>query len=227
MSEATLSTSTSPSIKKLALISGLVTIGVLFIDQFSKILVKTKMELGEQFWIFGNWAQVVFHENDGMAFSMTLGEGSTAKIILTLFRVIAAGFLVFYLIRLIKRQTKLGYVICISLILAGAVGNIIDSVFYGVIFSQSGGWSGIPNEGNLAHAFQGDGYSSLLHGNVVDMLHFPMFDIPLPGGKSYTFFDAVFNVADSAIFIGIVSILIFFRKMLMQQEDLPAEPETA
>lgn len=228
MSEETLSPKPLTSAKKLAIVSSIVAFGVLFIDQLSKILVKTKMELSEHIWLFGEWAEITFHENEGMAFSMTLGEGDTAKLILTLFRIIAAGFLIWYMVRLIKKQTQLGYVVCISLILAGAVGNIIDSVFYGAIFSQSGYWSGLPNDGNLAHAFQGDGYAPMLHGKVVDMLHFPMFDIPLPGfmgGGYYTFFDPVFNVADSSIFIGIAAILIFYRKLLMKEELKDDETE--
>ena len=223
MSEASLSTNPQSSAKKAAIISVAVAIGVLLIDQISKIVVKTNMELSEHLWIFGEWAEITFHENPGMAFSMKFGEGDFAKVALTLFRIVAAGFLVYYLTRLIKKGARLGFVVCISLILAGAVGNIIDSVFYGVIFSQSGYWSGLPNDGNIAHAFQGDGYAGFLHGKVVDMLHFPMFDIPLPGGGSYTFFDPVFNVADSSIFIGIAAILLFFRKELLKEEPNEGE----
>jgi signal peptidase II len=147
-----------------------------------------------------------------MAFGITLG-GKAGKLFLSLFRIGAVGFLIYYIRKLIDAGASMGVLTCFALILAGAIGNILDSAFYGVIFSESS------YHGGLAEIFPSEGgYASLLHGKVVDMLYFPMIDTYLPdwlpiwGGERFQFFKPVFNVADSSISVGIVSLLVFQRK---------------
>lgn len=168
-----------------------------------------------------SWFKILFIENNGMAFGMEFG----GKLFLSLFRIIAIGFICYYLYSMVKQNYKTGYIICIGLILAGAFGNIIDSVFYGAIFSQS----------YLGHVATfvpfGEGYASLLHGKVVDMLHFPLIEGTFPswfpkwGGEEFTFFSPVFNVADSAITVGIFILLIFYRKTLAMSLEKKAATE--
>lgn len=186
---------------------------VLIIDQALKIWIKTNFQYGEEMYIFGlEWARLHFVENEGMAFGITLG-GEYGKLALSLFRIAAVGFLIYYLRMLIKAQASFGLVACFALILAGAIGNIIDSAFYGVIFSES------PYHApGVATMFpEGGGYSSFLHGRVVDMFYFPMFDGTLPswfpiwGGEYFQFFRPVFNVADASITTGVLSLLLFHR----------------
>lgn len=196
---------------------------VLIIDQASKIWVKTHMQYGDQISIFGSdWAFIHFVENNGMAFGITLG-GKAGKLFLSLFRIGAVGFLIYYIRKLIQAGASKGVLVCFALILAGAIGNILDSAFYGLIFSESS------YHGGLAQMFpEGGGYASLLHGKVVDMLYFPMIDTYLPewlpiwGGDRFQFFKPVFNVADSSISIGIVSLLIFQRQFF----KTPVPPQT-
>lgn len=171
------------------------------------------MQYGDQISILGlNWAFIHFVENNGMAFGITLG-GKAGKLFLSLFRIGAVGFLIYYIRKLIQVGAGMGVLICFALILAGAIGNILDSAFYGLIFSESS------YHGGIAEIFPEDGgYSSLLHGKVVDMLYFPMIDTYLPewlpfwGGERFQFFKPVFNVADSSISVGIVSLLLFQRQ---------------
>ena len=178
------------------------------------------MEYGDQFSILGfDWAFIHFVENNGMAFGFSLG-GKIGKLALSLFRIGAVAFLIYYIRRLIKEGANMGLLICFGLILAGAIGNILDSVFYGVIFSES------PMHGGLATIFpEGGGYASFLHGKVVDMLYFPMVDTILPdwlpfwGGERFQFFKPVFNIADSAISVGIVSLLLFQRQFFKSIEE--------
>lgn len=190
---------------------------VLIIDQVSKIWVKTNMSLYEMIDVF-SWFKIYFVENPGMAFGMELGSQSAdgthwGKLFLSLFRIIAIVFIGVFLVKLTpKTQFKMGYLICVSLIWAGAFGNIIDSVFYGEIFSES-------NVGQVAHFTSiGSGYSSWLHGKVVDMLQFPLFEgnfpswFPFWGGEHFLFFSPIFNVADSAITVGIFTLILFYRK---------------
>ena len=185
---------------------------ILIIDQASKIWVKTHILYGDGFDIFGlSWAKIHFIENEGMAFGLSYG-GETGKYVLSIFRIIMAGFLIFLLKNILDKKEPTGFVIAFSLVIAGAMGNIIDSMFYGLIFSES------YFHGGLATMFpEGGGYGKFLTGKVVDMLYFPMIDtiwpawVPFVGGERFEFFRPVFNVADSSIFCGVVSILIFYR----------------
>lgn len=171
------------------------------------------MQYGDQTSIFGlTWGFIHFVENNGMAFGITLG-GKAGKLFLSLFRIGAVGFLIYYIRKLIDAGASIGVLICFALILAGAIGNILDSVFYGLLFSESS------YHGGVAEIFPADGgYAGLLYGKVVDMLYFPMIDTYLPdwlpiwGGERFQFFKPVFNVADSSISVGIVSLLLFQRK---------------
>lgn len=186
---------------------------VLLLDQSLKIWVKTHMYYGEEIQIFGlDWALIHFVENNGMAFGISLG-GPYGKLFLSLFRIIAVGFLVYYIRVLNKSRAALGLLISFALILAGALGNILDSAFYGLIFSESPFHSG-----TVAELFPaGGGYSTFLHGKVVDMLYFPMVDtyfpdwVPFFGGNRLEFFKPVFNIADTSITVGVLNILIFQR----------------
>ena len=172
---------------------------ILFVDQASKIYIKLHFALGDHVSVFG-WFQIYFIENNGMAFGMEL----IGKLFLTIFRIIAVGALGYYIHVLIKKQFSTGYILTISLVLAGAAGNILDSIFYGVLFDDS--------YGHIASFLpDGGGYSSLFYGRVVDMLYFPI--IRNSAGETL-FFSPVFNIADSAISVAVVIILIFFRKEL-------------
>ena len=172
---------------------------ILFIDQASKIYVKLHFALGDHVNVL-SWFQIYFIENNGMAFGMEL----IGKLFLTLFRIVAVAVLAYYIHILIKKQFRTGYILTISLVLAGAAGNIIDSVFYGLIFNES--------YGNVATFLpDGGGYASLFYGKVVDMIYFPIIRNSV--GETL-FFSPVFNVADSAISVAVVIILLFFRKEL-------------
>lgn len=200
---------------------------ILTIDQVSKIYIKTHFYYHEQIPILGqDWAYIHFVENNGAAFGLSLG-GEWGKLALTTFRIITVTVLAYFINRLIRRKENIGMIMALSLVFAGAVGNIIDSVFYGVIFSESGFTPAgiaqfLPPEG---------GYSSLLHGKVVDMFYFPMIDtvwpewVPLVGGNIFQFFRPVFNVADSSIFIGMVVLLIFYRDFFSGSLDKKNEKE--
>lgn len=183
---------------------------ILIADQWSKFWIKTNMFLGEEFPVLGDWFIIHFTENNGMAFGIEFA-GEYGKLFLTLFRIIVVTVIGVYLFRLPKKTTSKGLLVTGSLIFAGAVGNIIDSVFYGVIFDESY---------NQVATFlpESGGYAPLLYGKVVDMLYFPLMDgffpdwLPIWGGQHFLFFRPVFNIADSAITVGIFSLLIFQRK---------------
>jgi signal peptidase II len=194
----------------------LVIIIILIADQVLKIWIKTNFYLGEERHVIGNWFILHFVENRGMAFGYEFA-GRYGKVILTLFRLIAAGAIFWYLQKLIKKGIPTGLVISIALICAGALGNIIDSAFYGVLFSDS--------YGRVAEFLPpGGGYETFLHGSVVDMLFFPIIKgtwpswSPINAGQPFIFFRPVFNIADSCITIGIGIILIFFRKYFNETE---------
>jgi signal peptidase II len=181
--------------------SVLLIVLVLLIDQASKIYIKLNFSLGEHVDVL-SWFKIYFIENNGMAFGMEL----IGKLFLTLFRIVAVIALAWYINKLIKGQFRAGYILAVSLVLAGAAGNIIDSLFYGIIFSASN------YMGPVATLFpEGGGYASLFYGKVVDMLYFPI--IKNAAGETI-FFSPIFNVADSAISVAVAIILLFFRKEL-------------
>lgn len=192
-----------PSSSRLAI---LVILLVLLIDQASKIWVKTHLEITEEFPVFGDWFLIHFTENNGMAFGFEL-PWEYGKLALSLFRIFAVGLIGWYLFSLPKKGASTGLMICGALVFSGALGNIIDSAFYGLIFNESNYQvaSFMPEEG---------GYAGFLFGKVVDMLYFPLWEGYLPdwlGGNYFIFFRPVFNVADAAISIGVISILLFHR----------------
>lgn len=190
--------------KRLAI---LIVIVFLIIDQVIKIAVKTNMCYGESIRIT-NWFYLRFIENSGMAFGIKI----IPKVIQTSFRIVFSAVVIWYISALIKANYKRGYIACISLILAGAIGNIIDSIIYGVIFSES-----TPLNASTFTSV-GHGYADWLHGKVVDMFYFPFFEfnwpgwIPVIGDDHFIFFSPVFNFADASIFCGMVILLVFYAK---------------
>ena len=171
------------------------------------------MAYGQGFSILGlDWAQIHFVENDGMAFGIKFW-GKTGKLLLSLFRLFAIGLLIYLVEHLIRTKEKFGLIICFAFILAGAIGNMMDSAFYGMIFSSSE-----PYTGNVAKMFpEGGGYENFLYGKVVDMLYFPMVDTTIPewfpfwAGSRFQFFKPVFNLADTSISVGVIAIFLFYR----------------
>ena len=183
---------------------------VLILDQTIKIWVKTHMMPGQEYTVIGSWFRIHFIENNGMAFGIEFG-GEPGKIFLGLLRIAVVIGIGWYLNSLIRQEASKGLVFCVALILAGAIGNILDSAFYGLIFSDS--------HGHLASFMPAqDGYSTFLQGKVVDMLFFPLIHseypewIPFVGGKDFLFFRDIFNISDASIFLGVVSILLFRKR---------------
>lgn len=188
---------------------------LLIIDQAVKLWIKTHMTLGESIPVFGSWFQIYFIENNGMAFGMQLG-GTLGKLALSSLRLVLIGFIIYYIVKLIKMDASRGILTGMALILVGAMGNIVDSMFYGLIFNESSFTS-------VASVFPDEGgYAPFLFGKVVDMLYFPLVDTTLPdwvpfwGGEHFIFFRPIFNIADSCITIGVGYLLIFHRKFFLK-----------
>lgn len=190
-------------------LSVLIIFFVLAIDQFIKIWIKTHMYWHESIHIT-DWFYIYFTENPGMAFGMELFH----KLFLTLFRIIAVGVIGYYLVKVIKKGYKTGFIACVSFILAGALGNILDCVFYGVIFNES------TNSEIATFMPAGGGYESWFYGKVVDMFYFPIIDttwpqwLPFVGGDHFIFFSPIFNMADASISCGIIALILFYSKYL-------------
>ncbi|OFY84042.1 MAG: lipoprotein signal peptidase [Bacteroidetes bacterium RIFCSPLOWO2_12_FULL_31_6] len=201
-----------------------ITIVVLFLDQWLKIWVKTHMYLSQEFPLIGDWFYIHFTENKGMAFGMEFG-GEFGKLFLSLFRIVAVFAIGYYLFRLPK-TTHQGLKISVALIFAGAIGNILDSAFYGLIFNESFHQIAtfLPEEG---------GYATFLHGWVVDMFWFPLMEgnfpewLPFWGGEQFLFFRPVFNVADASISVGISIIFIFNKKFFSKKVEEEINPESS
>ncbi|MBR7018200.1 MAG: lipoprotein signal peptidase [Prevotella sp.] len=187
----------------------LIVVALLVIDQIIKIWVKTSMCLHESIEITP-WFYINFIENNGMAYGMTFIN----KIVLSLFRIVAVSVIGYYIWLQVKENARRGYIICLAMVMAGAAGNIFDSMFYGTCFTQS-----TPFEPSYLVPW-GDGYAPFLRGRVVDMFYFPLIETTLPdwlpiwGGQPYVFFSPVFNFADACISVGVVLLLLFFRKEL-------------
>ena len=188
-----------------------IVLAVLVIDQVIKIWVKTHMMLHEQIEVL-SWFKIVFIENNGMAYGMEIGS----KLVLSIFRIVAIGFLGWYIAQQVKKQARWGYIICLAMILAGAAGNIFDSMFYGLIFNAS-------SEFYTSYFVPfGTGYAPFLMGKVVDMFYFPLIVttwpdwVPYVGGNPYVFFSPIFNFADSSISVGVVLLLLFYRKEISE-----------
>ncbi|HSQ44341.1 MAG TPA: lipoprotein signal peptidase [Ginsengibacter sp.] len=186
---------------------------IVIADQALKIYVKTHYHMGESHAVLGNWFRLYFIENEGMAYGWKFG-GDWGKIILTLFRLAAVIFGVFYLKRIVQQKYHPGFIICAALIFAGALGNLIDSMFYGLIFEDSSQFAY-----NVAKIFPAHGYAGFLHGKVVDMLYFPIIRnthfplwVPFWGGEDFEFFRPIFNLSDAAISTGIITILVFQKR---------------
>jgi signal peptidase II len=197
----------------------IIILAILLVDQFLKIWIKTHMFIGQEIHVIGNWFILHFTENNGMAFGIELA-GESGKLILSIFRLIAIILIAFYLAKITKEKVHPGLVISISLIFAGALGNLIDSAFYGLIFSESAYY-------HPAQIFpEGGGYSSFLHGKVVDMFYFPVIKghypgwFPIWGSQEFVFFRPVFNIADSSITIGVFTLILFQRKLFPKKSDL-------
>ncbi len=206
-----------------------IILAIIFADQALKFYIKLNYYAGEEHNVFGDWFKLHFVENEGMAWGWKFG-GSVGKIILTLFRLVAVIWGTFLLKDFIAKKYHKGFIICAGFIYAGALGNLLDSMFYGLIFENS-----VPIElggGNVAKIFpKGGGYTTFLHGKVVDMLHFPLIETTYPSwfpfwaGQKFTFFDPVFNLADASISVGVITILIF-QNTFFKKEEVKAE-ETA
>lgn len=209
--------------KKKCTIAAAIIVLLLLIDQAIKVAVKLNMNIGEEIVVF-DWFRISFIENRGIAFGMEIGS----KLFLSLFRIVAVGGLTWYIWKKIKEGARMGYIVVLSMIYAGAAGNIFDSLFYGEIFTASH-----PYYTDLPPAQLvpwGEGYASILMGNVVDMFSFPLFHgtfpnwFPVWGGEDFTFFSAIFNFADACISVGVVVLFLFYRNDF---NNVKATPPTA
>ena len=197
----------APSYKKTWGVIAIILL-LLFLDQASKIWIKTHFQLHESYQVF-SWFHIFFTENPGMAFGLEIVD----KKILSIIRIIAVIVLAYFLFKLLKKDYSFGFLACIASVFAGAMGNIFDCVFYGLIFDHSYGQIAtfLPSSG---------GYAPILQGKVVDMLYFPLIETTLPswlpvwGGNEFVFFRPIFNLADSAICVSMISLLLFYRKSL-------------
>ncbi len=197
---------------------------IIIADQVLKIYVKTTFPLNTSQAMAGNWFKLYFVENPGMAYGLKFG-GDSGKLVLTIFRLIAVIFGTWYLGNIIKKGYSKGFIVCASLIYAGALGNLIDSCFYGIIFDKGMVYNATINNymdyQGLA-TFSKNGYTSFFKGNVVDMLHFPIIETVLPswvpfwGGKPFQFFSPIFNIADAAISSGIITLVVFQKRLFKQ-----------
>ena len=197
-------------------IAALIIFGVLIIDQIIKIWIKTHMYWHESIRVT-DWFYIFFTENVGMAFGMEI----IGKLFLTIFRLVAVSIIGYFLYKCIKHQLKTGFILCVSLILSGALGNIIDSLFYGVLFNES-------TSSQIASFLPASGgYAPLFYGKVVDMFYFPIIDtywpewMPIWGGKHFIFFSPIFNFADASISCGIIALLLFYSRYLNKEIHLP------
>ena len=203
--------STQGNIAKRGWLAAAIVLAVLVIDQVIKIWVKTHMMLHEQIEVL-SWFKIVFIENNGMAYGMEIGS----KLVLSIFRIVAISFLGWYIAQQVKKQARWGYIVCLAMIMAGAAGNIFDSMFYGLIFNAS-------SEFYSSYFVPfGTGYAPFLMGKVVDMFYFPIIVttwpdwVPYVGGNPYVFFSPIFNFADSSISVGVVLLLLFYRKEISE-----------
>jgi signal peptidase II len=193
---------------------------IIIVDQVLKIWIKTTYPFGHVKDVMGlSWFQLHFIENKGMAWGWEFG-GEWGKMILTLFRLAAVIFGTWYLGRIVKQKYSKGFIVCAALIYAGALGNLIDSMFYGLIFEES-------SYSHVAQMFPDKGYAGFLHGRVVDMLYFPMVKshfpswVPMVGGRDFEFFSPIFNIADASISAGVITLLIFQKRFF--KRSLPKE----
>ena len=198
----------------------LIILLVVVADQALKFYIKTNYYLNEHHDILGSWFQLHFVENEGMAYGWKFG-GESGKMILTLFRLGAVIFGVWYLGSIIKKKYSRGFIICASLIFAGALGNLIDSMFYGLLFEES-----IQGSYSVAKFLPAHGYAGFLHGKVVDMLYFPIIReahfpawVPFWGGDEFEFFRPIFNLADASISTGVITILLFQKRFFKHHQS--------
>jgi signal peptidase II len=195
---------------------------IILADQALKIWIKTNFHFGDTEVTGVKWFQLYFIENKGMAWGWEFG-GEWGKMILTLFRLAAVIFGTWYLGRIVKQQYTKGFIICAALIYAGALGNLIDSMFYGMIFEES-------SYAHTAKIFPADGYAGFLHGRVVDMLYFPIIDtklpgwVPLVGGNDFEFFSPIFNIADASISTGVITLLVFQKRFFKKHSGEEKHP---
>ena len=208
--------------RQFALMWGLIA-GIIIADQILKIWVKTHMHMGEDIPLIGDWCLLHFVENEGFAFGMTLG-GTVGKVILSLVRMVASAALIWFLIKKIRKGIRMSLLLCVTLITAGAMGNLIDCCFYGLIFNES--------SYSVAQLFPPEGgYAPFLQGKVVDMFYFPLFETELPGwlpfwgGDHFEFFSAIFNIADAAITVGTIWLII--DQMFFSPKNTKKEEENA